>query len=158
MNVAHIHLMLNHLPVMGAAIGVLLLAAAFLRRSDELTKASLALLALLGVASVVVYLTGEPAEKIVEKVAGFSESLLERHEDVALLATISMGVLGALSLLTLVVFRRRPLPRWTTAVALVLSVGAAAVMAYTANLGGQIRHTEIRSTGAVVTPTFGDDH
>jgi len=123
MNVAHIHLMLNHLPVMGAAIGVLLLAAAFLRRSDELTKASLALLALLGVASVVVYLTGEPAEKIVEKVAGFSESLLERHEDVALLATISMGVLGALSLLTLVVFRRRPLPRWTTAVALVLSVG-----------------------------------
>jgi len=158
MNVAHIHLMLNHLPVMGAAIGVLLLAAAFLRRSDELTKASFALLALLGVASVVVYLTGEPAEKIVEKVAGFSESLLERHEDVALLATISMGVLGALSLLTLVVFRRRPLPRWTTAVALVLSVGAAAVMAYTANLGGQIRHTEIRSTGAVVTPTFGDDH
>jgi uncharacterized membrane protein len=158
MNVAHIHLMLNHLPVMGAAIGVLLLAAAFLRRSDELTKASLALLALLGVASVVVYLTGEPAEKIVEKVAGFSESVLERHEDVALLATISMGVLGALSLLTLVVFRRRPLPRWTTAVALVLCVGVAAVMAYTANLGGQIRHTEIRSTAAADAPALGDDH
>jgi uncharacterized membrane protein len=155
MNIVHLHLVLNHLPVIGASLGVLLLAAALLRRSEELSRVSLVLFVLLGVASVVVYLTGEPAEEAVEKLAGFSKSILERHEDAALLATIAMGGVGVLALLALFAFRRRPIPRWATGTGLVLALSVATLMGYTANLGGQIRHTEIRAADTTESPAFG---
>ena len=51
-------------------------------------------------------------------------------------------------LIGLAVFRSQALARWVVPTALVLALGATATMGYAANLGGQIRHTEIRSTAA----------
>ena len=60
-----------------------------------------------------------------------------------------MTALGAIALGALGVWRRRALPRWIVSGVFIGALGAAGLMAYTANLGGQIRHTEIRtaSTG-----------
>jgi len=149
MNTVHLHLLLNHLPIVGTIIGTLLLAVALLRRSDELGKFSLGLFALLGVSALVVYLTGEPAEDAVEKLPGISHGIVERHEDAALVATIVVGVVGALALASLLLYRRRALPRWVTVLGFGAALVASSAMAYTANLGGQIRHTEIRA-GAVL--------
>jgi hypothetical protein len=151
MNSIHLHLLLNHVPVIGALLGLALLSVAYLRRSDELGKFALGAFAALGAVSVVVFLTGEPAEEIVEKLPGFSEALTERHEEAALVATIVMGVVGFLSLIGLVVFRSRTLARWVVPTALVLALGATATIGYAANLGGQIRHTEIRAGGVPAT-------
>ena len=55
MNPAHLHLMLNHIPVLGTAFGLGLLAFALWRRSDELKKTALGvfvLVALMDPASV----------------------------------------------------------------------------------------------------------
>lgn len=145
MNIVHLHLLLNHLPVLGSAFGFLLLGVALWRGSDELAKVSLGFLALLGAASVLVFLTGEPAQDAVERLPGFSDALAERHEDAALVATIVTGTIGALALASLFAFRRRPLPRWLTTLALLCALGSTGLMGYVANLGGQIRHTEIRS-------------
>lgn len=148
MNTVHLHLLLNHLPVVGTVIGTLLLAVALLRRSDELGKISLGLFGLLGLIAVVVYLTGEPAEDAVEKLPGISDSLIDRHQDAALVATIVVGVIGAFALASLLIYRRRALPRWVTLLGFGTAIVASSAMAYTANLGGQIRHTEIRSGAA----------
>jgi len=156
MNIIHLHLLLNHVPVIGAVLGLALLGVAYLRRSDELGKFALGAFAVLGAVSVVVFLTGEPAEEIVEKLPGFSEALTERHEEAALVATIVMGVVGFLSLIWLVVFRSRALARWVVPTALVLALGATATMGYAANLGGQIRHTEIRAGGVPATAGEGE--
>ncbi len=150
MSSIHLHLLLNHVPVIGSVLGVLLLAAALARRSDELGKAALGLFTLLAAASVVVFFTGEPAEELVAKLPGFSEAVTERHEDVALIAVVVMGLTGLFCLITLAVFRRRPLAGWVTPVALIASLGTVGIMGYTANLGGQIRHTELRASTAVV--------
>jgi uncharacterized membrane protein len=152
MSPVHLHLMLNHLPVVGTFIGVLLLAVALLRRSSELAKVTLGLFALLGAASLAVFLTGEPAEELVEKLPGFSESITHAHEEVAELATIVMVSVGVLALGALVLFRRRALPRWVTAGALALAVVTGGLMGYTGYLGGQVRHTEVRG-GAVASAT-----
>ena len=93
-----------------------------------------------------VFFTGEPAEDVVEKLPGFSRAITERHEDAALVSLVAMGLTGLYCLITLVVYRTRPPARWVTPLALVASLGAASVMGYAANLGGQIRHTEIRAT------------
>ena len=143
MSSVHLHLMLNHVPVIGAMLAILLLALAVARRSSELGKASLGLFALLGAVSIVVFLTGEPAEELVETLPGFSEAITERHEEAALVATIAMAALGALALGALVAFRRA-LPRWVAVGGLVLALCAGGLMGYTAYLGGQVRHTEVR--------------
>ena len=152
MNTIHLHLLLNHVPIVGALLGVFLVGVAIVRRSDELGKVALGTFVFLGAVSVVVFLTGEPAEELVEKLPGFSESLTERHEEAALVATIVMGVVGALSLIGLGAFRKRALPRWVTPALLLFALGATATMGYAANLGGQIRHTEIRPAAEVPIP------
>ena len=146
MSWAHIHLALTHVPVIGLLIVLLLLTVARLRRSGEIMRVSYGLLVLLAAATVVVYLTGEPAEELVENLPGFSEALVERHEEVALIATIGMGVLGLVALVGLIRFRApRIAPAWHGRGVLLLALLMGGLMAWTANLGGQIRHSEIRT-------------
>jgi len=145
MSAVHLHLLLNHLPVIGTVIALCLLAFAALRGDARVGRVSLALLAALAVAAVVTYLTGEPAEESVEGMAGVSEALIEGHEEAALLATIALGVVGAASLAALVLFRRRTLSRGAMLGLLVAGLVPAGALAYTANLGGRIRHPEIRA-------------
>ena len=153
MDMIHLHLLLNHVPVVGAIGVILLLGLALLRNSGELGKVALGFLALLGAVAVVVFLTGEPAEELAESLPGISETIMEAHEEVALVATAAMGGLAALALAALVVYRHRALPRWVSGAGMVGTICVAAIMAYTANLGGQIRHTEIRPGGVAQTPT-----
>lgn len=148
MSSVHLHLLLNHVPVIGTVIALCLLAWAAIRRDDGLARVCLGMLAVLALSAVAVFLTGEPAEEAVEGLAGVSESLVERHEDAARLATIALGALGLLSAGTLLRFRRRALPAWTAAAFLVLALVPVFAMAWTANLGGRIRHPEIRAETA----------
>lgn len=156
MSWAHIHLALNHVPVIGVLIVLLLLAVARRRGSIELTRVSYGLLVLLAVVAVVVYLTGEPAEELIEDLPGFSESLVERHEQVALIATVGMAVLGLAALLGLVGFRGpRVAPAWYGPGMLLLALVMGGVMLWTANLGGQIRHSEIRAAQSAALDSSG---
>jgi len=148
MSFTHLHLLLNHFPVIGTIIGIGLLAVALLRRSSEIGKVSLGLFAVLGALSVIVYLTGEPAEEAIENLAGFSEAVTERHEEFALVATIALASLGALALSALAVFRRKSLPRWITLASFGFALLTGGLMSYTAMLGGQVRHTEVRPSAA----------
>ena len=148
MSWAHIHLALNHVPVVGLPIVILVLLAALVRRSTELAKAGFALLVLIAAATIIVQLTGESAEELVENLPGYSESLVERHEELALVATIGMSVVGLAALFGLVRFRGDgAVPTWYGGSVLVLALVVAALMGWTAYLGGQIRHSEIRPVG-----------
>lgn len=146
MNWAHIHLLLNHLPVVGTIFGVLLLLLALVRKSEELKRVGLGVLVLAALIALPVYFTGEPAEKVVEHLPGVAEPMIERHENAALFALLMAGGAGVVALAGLILFRRaEKLPRWIVAATLVLSLATSGLMGWTANLGGQTRHTEIRA-------------
>lgn len=149
MNAAHIHLLLNHVPVLGTVFGLLVLGYGYARDSREVMKAGLWLLVIVGVTGGLVYLTGEPAEGPVEDLAGVSEAVLERHEAAALWATIGAGLVGLAALAGLVRWRAADLPRRYAGAVLALTFGLTGLMGWTANLGGQVRHAEIRSGGSV---------
>jgi hypothetical protein len=68
---AHLHLALNHVPVVGLPL-LLLLAWGLARRSPEVTRASFALLVLLALITIVVQLTQSPPKSWWR---GFPESL-----------------------------------------------------------------------------------
>lgn len=152
MDAVHIHLLLNHIPVLGSIFGVPLLGYALLRKSDELKQLALAILVFTALVAIPVYLTGEPAEDAVENLAGVSEAIIEQHEDGAKVSLILSIITGALSLAGIVLMKiKKETAGWFVLLPLIFSFATAVSMARTANLGGQIRHTEIRSAGTNAT-------
>ena len=146
MNTTHLHLLLNHVPVLGVVCALALLAYGFWRKSNELKRAACILFVVASLVGVPTYLTGEPAEEAVEGLPGVSEAIVEKHEEIAAIAFGGVVLLGASSLVALVVFRRRQtFPAWASAPVLILAILTTGVLGWTANLGGKIRHTEIRS-------------
>ncbi|HQZ83216.1 MAG TPA: hypothetical protein PLR83_08350, partial [Pyrinomonadaceae bacterium] len=101
MDPVHVHLFLNHFPVICSVLAVPLFAWAYLRKSDELKQLTLLVLVFAAAVTIPVYLSGEPAEEVVEKLAGVSHDLIEQHEDAAYFAMISMMITGAISLIGL---------------------------------------------------------
>jgi hypothetical protein len=145
-NWAHVHLMINHIPVIGLPGVILLLAYALIRKSEEVKMVSFGLFVLIALAAIVVFSTGEAAEEVVKHVPGVTEAYIGRHEEAAELSLVLMEVLGVVSLTGLFLLRRfGAIPKWAVAIVLLLSLITAAVVGYTANLGGEIRHTEIRA-------------
>ena len=159
MDAAHFHLMLNHVPVIGSVFGMLLLGAALLRKSQELLKASLAVFVVCAAVAVPVYLTGEPAEHLVEHLPGLTKPEIEQHEESAEAAFIAILVLGITGLGALGFFRGpRPIPHWFGVISLVIALATCGLMLRTANLGGKVRHTEIRNNIPDVSAGIRADH
>lgn len=151
MDALHIHLLLNHFPVIGTIIGVALLLLGFFTKSDAIKRASLAVVFGVALLTIPVYLTGEPAEERVEKAVGVSKAIIEEHEDAAMPALIAMEITGFVALIGLFVsFRISRFANVSFVAALILSLVTFGLIARTANLGGQIRHVEIR-TGTAAT-------
>lgn len=143
MNWPHLHLMLNHVPVLGTLFGMLLLAYGIVRRHDTVQRAALGTFIVAALVALPVYFTGEPAEEAVEHLAGTAQQAIDSHEEAALISLILVAVLGATALVGLLLARRG---RATTVVrvALAVSIVTVGLMAWTANLGGRIRHPEVR--------------
>jgi hypothetical protein len=139
----HLHLLMNHAPVVGSVVAWLLLAGGLLWRSTAVMRAALAAFAIAGVLAFAAAQTGARAEDEVEALEGVSEETIEEHEEAAELAALGLEVLGALALAGLVAFRRRPVPGWLAVVVLVAALAPIVLVARTAELGGRIRHPEI---------------
>lgn len=153
MSAAHLHLILNHIPLLGLLFGAALLAYGLWRGSEDVQKASLGLLAVAGLSAIAVYLTGEPAEEMVEGLAGVSHDAAEAHEEwgwYALMAGIATGVV-ALGTLLLGWVRER-LGRGAVVLTLILALLSSGLIGYTANLGGKVSHPELRATTTDAQP------
>jgi uncharacterized membrane protein len=151
MSAAHVHLALNHVPVLGTLFGAALLAYGLWRRQEAVQRASLGLLAVAGIVVVAVYWTGEPAEEIVEGLAGVSHDAIEVHEEWGWYAFLSSIATGIAALASLGLGRvRRQLVRRAVPFVLALSLISTGVMLYTASLGGKISHPELRGQAANV--------
>lgn len=148
MNASQIHLALNHVPLFFSITGALILLYGFFRKNDTVKTMSLYFMIAGAVFTIPVFLTGEGAEELVENLPGVSESLIEQHEGFAKTGLIVILVTGAIALFTLFAKRKASLFKTGLLASAVLSLISFAIMAQTAHLGGQIRHTEIRGSSA----------
>jgi uncharacterized membrane protein len=161
-NLAHVHLILNHLPTIGFGLGLLLYVAAWFGKNDSLKKTSLILLFLIAVMAIPTYVSGNAAEGALcppsettgqrECPPGVSISAIRTHEDLALGAFALMETTGFFAWLALWQLSRKPIiPSWNWNVVLILSLATFGAMALAAGEGGEIRHSEIRANkGEVV--------
>jgi hypothetical protein len=144
---AHIHLILNHIPILGTMIfAPLVLGWGLLRRSRDIIQAGLLLAIILAVTTVPIYLTGEPAEEEIESQPWFSKTLAETHEARAEGGLVAVLITGAGALVALWRARKaRPLGVVLPSAVLVGLVISAGFFAAAAVVGGEIRHDEIRA-------------
>lgn len=148
MNGAHAHLLVNHLPVVGSVLAVLLLAIALAFRAERgLWLAGLFVLAFTGLGAVAANLTGEPAEEFIEDKPWAAEAVIEEHEERAEVALVAALVGLAVAGGAFVTGRRGPGVAHVAA-PLVVAVVVAGLMAWTGAAGGKIRHPD--ETGGVV--------
>ena len=141
----HIHLLLNHVPTIGFGIAMGLFIGALVSRSDDLKKAALTVLVAVALLTLPTYITGNAAEESVRNLPGVSKTLIATHEGAALVAFIFMEITGAVAWLALWQFHRRSrITTRTLGTVLVLAVITMGLVARAANVGGEIRHTEIQ--------------
>lgn len=147
LNPAHIHLILNHIPILGTMIfAPLVLIWGLVRHSRDITQMGLLLAIVLALTTIPIYLTGEPAEERIEKQPWFSKTLAETHEERAEGGLVAVLITGAGAAIALWRGRKGKalgvfLPSAVVA-GLVISAGFFAAAAI---VGGEIRHDEIRS-------------
>jgi hypothetical protein len=153
MDLTHIHLLLNHFPTIGSIIGGGLFVLALITKSDDLKRASLVVLLGIALLAIPTYMSGNGAQLGIKSLPGVSKSLIETHEGAALVAMAFMEVTGAFAWLGLWQFRRLArVPNWNLAVILILTVVTFGLMTRASNLGGEIRHAEIRAGQETVAP------
>ncbi|NTW31880.1 MAG: hypothetical protein HGB12_04530 [Bacteroidetes bacterium] len=150
MNGAHLHLILCHIPIIGAGFTILLLLFAFAQKSKELKRTSLWFAVITGAAALVVYLTGDSAEEVAKLIPGITETIIEPHEEYALFYFISLLLIGCIALAGLFLSRASSSALHKFAVLVfVLNLLATILAVKTGYTGGKIRHTEIENTTTV---------
>lgn len=145
MSNVQLHLALTHAPVIISIIGTVMFIASLFSKNTTVSRVSYILMITAGIAAIPVFFTGEGAEDAVENLPGVYESLIGKHEDAATLAAISIAVTGVASLFALIANKWQKASQVIRMLVLLFAITSSALMTQTAHLGGQIRHTEIRT-------------
>lgn len=154
MNPAHLHLITTHLPVMGTFFGLGLLLFALLRRNRQLKSLALLVFVVTALLTLPVYLSGAPASDLLRRLMpGMTMDAGDQHAEMAILALVGSLALGVVSLAGLILFRKgRTPPAAFLVFVLLLAVLSGGLLSWTANLGGRIRHLEIRPQTSAMPP------
>ena len=157
-NVAHLHIAINHIPVILIPAALVVLAVGVWRRSEAMFRTGI-VVAWAGVAfGLATYFTGDAAADLVMAVEKAQEKTLDpivgEHDASAgwaLGSAVLVAVAGVWA------WRRKGLGRGVTVPLLVLTALSSAILGRTALLGGRIRHPEARA-GFVAPATHGEEH
>jgi hypothetical protein len=144
MSGVHIHLLVNHAPILGALFALALLVASFRFAPDVLRRTALVVLVGVGLAGAAANYSGEPAEDAIRGFPGVRRAVIHEHEEMGEISFYAAAALGVLALGALTRWRRAPVPQVAAVGALAGAAVVSGMMAYTGLLGGQVRHTEVR--------------
>jgi uncharacterized membrane protein len=145
MNMTHLHLLTNHLPILGSLFGILILLSGYILKDITVRKVGLGTFIFAALMAIPAYLSGEPSEKAIKSLPDIARGMIEQHET---LAAIALGCIILLGVLSAAVFYLMKYKNADTkllmACILALSLVTFGLMAWTAKTGGLIRHSEIR--------------
>lgn len=146
MNLAHLHLLLNHFPIIGTIVALGLFITSFIGKNDDLKRASLIIFVAIALITLPAFFSGIGAQRAIRKDVGVSTALIDRHEGAAMLSIFFMLITGGLASVEL--WRRRRISTeklWsgTLLAILLFSLLTTGLMARVGTTGGDIRHPEI---------------
>lgn len=148
MNPAHFHLLLNHLPIVATIIGTLvLISGIILKNNTTIKQTALGILIFSSLTAIPAYISGEGAEEIAENLPGVSEQFIETHEDQGKLFLIANIITGIIATITLFLsIKKNNVSNMLFYVVLLIALINCFFAKQVGTSGGEIRHTEIRSS------------
>lgn len=150
MNPTHAHLFMNHLPFLGSAFTFVFLMYSFHKKNTDFIKLFLWVFVFFAVLTIPVFLTGDPAGEVVKNIPGISENLVDNHENAGYVSLILVEITGAFALLGIYLLSKSAIvANWFKYSFVILAFASIVSFAWTANLGGQIRHSEIETNSQI---------
>lgn len=148
MDVSNIHLVLNHLPVVGGVAALVLLASGLVLRNRAVSLAALALLVAVAIVAIPVFTSGRASDGT-NLAAGVPE-ISERHESAAITSMIALDAAAAIAAAALFVWKTSHRFSMFAAVA-VLVVGslASVLLVHTALLGREMLVMQRSATASI---------
>jgi uncharacterized membrane protein len=114
-------------------------------KSEDVQRASMAIFFGIALLSIPTFVTGTAAELALEKNPDVSKTMVQLHENAAFVALGFMELTGVLSWLGLWLYRRYSrMPQAIVGAVLLVGLVSFGLMTHAANIGGEIRHPEIR--------------
>ncbi len=145
MNQAHIHLIVNHVPIVGSLFAFVLLGVGLLQKNSSLIRAGLVAVLAAGLLCLPAQLTGEGAAKVVQDLPRVSRALIQNHEAAAEQGFWVLEGAAGLALFSLLLLKNAsPRAQLLSGLTLVVTALSFGLLARAGSLGGQIVHTEIR--------------
>ncbi len=144
MNAAHLHLMFNHLPIVGLGFAILLNLFAVFWKNMEIKRLSCWFYILVAVLSVLSILTGDSAGDIIKSYPGISNDAIESHENWGYFFFYGLLANGIIAIAALWFSRKNASLMKKLNIAMLIVALLVAFLAFQTGMsGGMIRHPEI---------------
>ncbi len=145
MNDAHLHLLVNHFPILGMLFGLGILIAGLILKSNPIKNTAFVLFIVAAVFGFFAMYTGEGAEEIVEDYPNIGKAIIHEHEELAEKLALVLYATAFLSLLSLIAaLKRHKFAKILSIITLLAALIAVVLSKSVGTSGGEIRHTEIR--------------
>jgi len=147
MNEAHFHMVVNHFPIIGTILGLGIILIGFSIKNKSVINTAYGLFIIAALFAAASMATGEGAEEMVEDMPNIGKKIIHEHEEIAekfalvLYVLVSVSIVGIYFNLT-----NNNKSKITTYAAIFISIVGVYFVQKTGTTGGEIRHTEIRST------------
>ena len=149
MNDAHLHLVVNHFPIIGAILGLGILITGIVLKNNSVKNTAYSLFIVAAIFAALSMGTGEGAEEMVEDMPSIGKHIIHEHEEIAEKLAIVLYLLGLISIVGIFTNMKNK-PKANLVSYLAVTIGAVAVFLalQTGTTGGEIRHTEIRTNAS----------
>lgn len=150
MNDAHLHMVVNHFPIIGTIFGIGILVTGLLLKNNSVKNTAYVVFVIAAIFGILSMSTGEGAEEIVEDYPGIGKSIIHEHEELAEKLALVLDVMGGLSLLAIFLsFKKSSKEKFVSFLILSIGIVSLFLIQKVGTSGGEIRHTEIRADSTI---------
>jgi uncharacterized membrane protein len=152
MNDAHLHMVVNHFPIIGTILAIGILIAGLLSKNRSIINTSYVLFVIGAIFGILSMNTGEGAEELVEDMPGIGWKIIHEHEELAEKMALLLDILGVLSLVGFYFqYKKNAKEKLVSYIILLVGIASLFVIQKVGTSGGEIRHTEIRNESVITT-------
>lgn len=149
MNDAHLHMVVNHFPIIGTIFGLAILIASLVLKNNTLRNTAYVIFISSALFAFASMFTGEGAEEITEGIPGITHEIIHEHEELAEKLAVVLYLLGFVSIIGLyTTIKKHTKASLISFIALIFAVVGVVLAKSVGTSGGEIRHTEIRENSA----------
>lgn len=152
MNDAHLHMVVNHFPIIGIILGFGILIAGLIFKNNSVKNTAYCLFIVGAIFAFASMSTGEGAEEIAEKLPDVTKQIIHEHEEMAEKLAIVLYILGIVSIAGLYTnIKKHSQAKLVSFIALAITAVGVFLAQQTGTTGGEVRHTEIRANATSTT-------